>query len=510
MKKNILTLLMTMIILLSYPLCGVGEAIGHEPVEVEWYRDGYIYPESKTRRGEVLFISINEIEINTSQGREKYRLTPDTLFIKRGQTIDVNRIKEGDKVVLAFDHIYTSEVSTVRIEDEEQHISGVLRGMIELVDENKKEVLIRLPYEYKEGKWISPTTYTIKLKTTGEGLYNGSKKISLKDLKLFKNKEAYIAYDKSYGNLNIRKLTIKKGFSKEYSSPVFNIEYNTGRFIVDNNLLYFNEGTIVIKDNRLVDTLNIDKNREVIVTVDKSLGTDNTALISMTTNLLEDRIDNSKINIYRGKIEDIYDYEIEIGKINYRLDYLKLEEEKWNEIKEPRRFFFSGDTLVYDSELGENIDPSYLTQSRFINLTDIKNQQLRNRVKNNYYKNKQAYFVVREGEYGNELLALNLTPYKHYYGQRVTLNHSAQGEIKEIDYDNKTLTVEKTKTYNTLNSTWENTKDEVLDISKAVVLLNDMPLPLEQIYKIRQGSRAYIIKEKTSSLDEGYIILIED
>ncbi|MDR7857557.1 hypothetical protein [Tissierella sp.] len=473
-------------------------------------RDGYIMAGSRFKRGEVLFITNNSLELKTNQGREKYRITPNTIYLKRNRTININQIKEGDKVLLTFNSIYTSEVAEIRIEDEEQIISGVLRGKIELVDDRNKEIIIKTPYIYNEGKWSPHNQYLVSLKASGDTIYNGSEKISLQKLKYFKGKEVYIAYDNSYSRMQVAKLTVKNGQAQGYQAKVSNIQYTTGTMVVDKNLMHFNEGTIVLKDNRIVDTLNIDKNKDVIVTVDNIYGTKNTSLISMTANLLEDRIDNTKISIYRGKIEDIYDYEIEIGKINYRLDYLLLEDQKWQEKEDSQRFSMSEDTLIYDSDLKETIDASYFISSRFTNLTDIKNQALRNRLKNNYYKNKQAYFIVRESEYGAELLALNLTPHKQSYAQNVKLNHSVQGEIKSIDYDRGTITLTKVKNYNTLNNRWENIADETMDIRKSVILLNDLPLPIDKIYNLRVGAKVYAVKEKVSSLDEGYVLLIED
>ena len=467
-------------------------------------------PGSRFKKGEILFISNNQIELKTSQGREKYRITPNTIKLKRGSTININQIKEGDKVLLTFNSIYTSEVATIKIEDEEQNISGILRGKIELVDERNKEIIIKSPFIYKDGKWIPEQQYYIKIKTTGNNIYNGSQKIQLGKLGLFKGREAYIAYDESYGRINLAKLTIKNGLAQNYEGKPSNIKYTTGQITLDKNLMNFNEGTIVIKDNRLVDPLNIDTNNKLTATVDNILGRKDLSIVSMTTNILDNRIDQTKITIYRGKIEDIYDYEIEIGKINYRLDYLMLKDQKWKEVKDNQRFAMSEDTLIYDSELKETIDPIAFISSRFTNWTDIKNQALRDRLKNNYYKNKQAYFVVREGSYGNELLSINLTPHLQYYSQNVKINHSTQGEIKSIDYEKGTITLTKVRNYNTLNNTWEKTADETMEINKSIILLNDLPLPIDKSHNLRIGAKVYAIKEKINTQDQGHVLIIED
>lgn len=473
-------------------------------------RDGYIMAGSRFKRGEVLFISKDQIELKVNGERVKYRITPNTIYIKRGKTINLNQVKEGDKVLLNFNSIYTSEVATVNIEDAEQMITGILKGKVELVDERNKEVLLDKPYIYNEGKWLPYKQDKVKLKTTGGQLYNGAENIQLKTLQIFKDKEVYVAYDQSFGRMKVSKLTTKNGSGQEYQAKVSNIEYTKGQMVVDNNLMHFNEGTIVIKDNRIVDPLNIDRNKDVMVTVDSIYGKKNTSLISMTSNILDDRIDDSKISIYRGKIEDVFDYGIQIGKINYRLDYLKLTDQKWKEVKEEQRFTMSEDTFVYDSELKEEIDVSHFISSRYIDLTDIKNKTLRDRLENDYYKNKTAYFVVRESQYEKELLSINLTPDKQSYGTNVILTHSTQGEIKDIDYDNGKIILTKVKNYNTLNNRFENALDQTMNINKSVILLNDLPLSKDKTYSIRKGAKVYAIKEKTSSIDDSYILLIED
>ena len=475
-------------------------------------RDGYIMPGTRFRTGDILFISQNEIEIKGKSGRERYRLTPVTTVIKNGGSVGLFQVKVGDKVVLTFDDIYSTEVSTLRVQDEELHISGILKGKIDIVDERNKEVLLKSPYIYKEGKWETYENHTVKLKTQGGQLYNGGSTIALRELKNYKNQEAYIGFHEGYGTMNIAKLQIKKGSSKGYQATVEDIEYGTGKMIVNRNLIHFNPGTIVTKDNRLVDVLNIDKAKDVFVNADMVKGTPTANFVSIEgTSILDDRIDDTKILVYRGKIEEIYEYGIKIGKINYRLDHLKLtEDNKWKEIKESEKFDLSDDTLIYDSQLKKTIPANYFISSRHINLKDIEDRTLRERIRDSFYKNKTAYFVVKESPFGKELLALNLTPHIRDYRQNVNLDHSTIGEIKDIDIENDTITFTKVKNFNNLNNRWENSSDQTIDIDTATILLNDIPIPQDKLYLLQKGSRAYIIKNKRSSKDTGYVILLED
>lgn len=475
--------------------------------------NGYIMPGTRFKSGSILFVSNKEIEINGKGGREKYRITPATRVIKNGGNIELRQAKVGDNVILNFDDIYSSEVSSLRIEDGERHISGILQGKVELIDTRNKELVLKSPSIYKEGQgWAPYSDHTIRLKTYGDQLYNGGEAISFKDLNLYRNQEVYIAFDESYGNMNIAKLQVKNGLSRKYESTVEDIEYNTGKMIVDKNLIHFNPGTIVIKDNRLVDVLNINPSKDVFVNTDVIRGMPTANFVSIGgSSILEDRIDDTKLLVYRGKIEDIYDYAVKIGKINYRLDHVKLmENNKWSQVKASERFDMSEDTLIYDSELKKQVPVDYFISSRYINFNDIKDKELRKRLEGNFYKNKTAYFVVRESAFGKELLALNLTPHVNDYRQDVNLDHSTIGEVGNIDLEKDTITFTKVKNFNTLNNRFENGKDQVVNVDRSTILLNDIPIPLDKLYLIEKGSKAYIIKNKQSSKDTGYIILLEN
>lgn len=476
-------------------------------------RYGYIMPGSRFRTGFVLFLNEDAIEIKNGGKKERYRVTPNTKIFKNGESISIIRIKEGDKVLLTFDDIYSSEVSTIRVQDSEEGITGLLRGKIRLVDERKEEIHIYSPYIYKEGNtWIPYGEYMVKLKITDDNLYNGGERIELSDLSRYRDKEVYIAYNSKYGRLNVSKLQVKNGSLRVYESSIDDIEYGTGRMVVNKSIIHFNEGTIVIKDNRLVDVLNMDENKKVRINADYKNGITYANIVTMEgSSILEKRLDDTRIAIYKGKINNIYDYEIEIGKLNNNINYIKLTEDGiWKEQKNSIRFSVTEDTLVYDSQLKEEIPVNYLLNYRYFDLDDIKNTALKNRLQNNFYKDKTAYFIVKESAFGKELLALNITPQITSYKYDISYGYSTLGEIKDINFDELKMVLTNVRNFNSLNKRWKGSADETLDISQAIILYNDVPIPMDRLYTLKRGLMAYVIKYKQTSKDIGYVILIED
>ena len=480
-------------------------------LQIEPDRQGYIVPGSRFRRGEVFSIDNKSIEIKGERGREKYALTSSTEVYKKGEETGLSRIKEGDKVLLTFDDIYSSNVSQISIEDEEKHIEGVLKGKIEFLDENKKDIQLNEVSIYNNGKWDKNSSYSLKLKIQNDEIYYKGEKISLKSLKAKGKKEVYIAFEKSFGEMTASKLLVKEGSSFQYTDKIKSIEYGTGRMVVDNNSLYFNQGTIAIKDNRLIDPLNMNRGQDVSLYGEFSSGNKLTSLVFVQgTGILNDRADDTKILVYRGKIEDIYDYQVKIGNINYRLDYMLLDDNRWKEMSEGERFTVTEDTYIYDSDLRLTVPTDGFISSRYIDLNDVEDKTLRDRIKNNFYKGKIAYFVVKESPYGKEVLGMNITPQLSQYRQNVTLDYSSIGEIKDVDYDNNTIEITKMKNYNTLNNQWESTSDESISLNKTLILFNDKPLKNDELYKLSEKNTVYIIRNKSTSQDGVYVLLVED
>ena len=478
------------------------------PIDPE--RDGYIIPGTRFRAGTVLFANNKEIEIKTDAGREKFQIDENTTLFKRGQRVELFQLKEGDRVLLSFDDIYSSQISEIKIEDEEKHIGGVIKGKIELVDERNKEILINESYELNQGKWTKRNSKE-RVKLGTGNLYEGGKKINLKDLNKRKGNEIYIAYENAYGNTSVSKALVKSGSAMEYKDKVQDVDYGTGQMVVDTTSFDFHEGTIVIKDNRLVDPLNIDISQNVYLVSDYKNGARTASVVSIEdTGILDDRIDNSKLLVYKGKIEDISNYKLTLGRYNYKLDKEVLTNSGFKSNSGTEELNLSLDTYIYDSELQKEIPTNAFLDSRYIDSISVKDRELRNRIEKNHYKNKPAYIVARETNHGKEILSINLIPQDlNKYNDTVKLDNSILGEVKEVNQENNNLNINKVKNYNNLTKRWEYTKDKNLNLDKAIILVNDKPVSQEELYKIRPDSKAYIVNHNDTSADIPYILLIE-
>ena len=479
-------------------------------------RHGYIPPGSRTKVGDVLFITNDTVEIKVDGNREKYRIIDSTQILRNERPANLFEVKEGDRVILFFNDIYSADIATIRAEDNERHIAGVYRGLIEQVNPRNREIILKNPTIYQNGRWVPTASGQIKLRTEGDLLYEGSSKVNLNTLTSRRDQEVYAAVENSYSVPKVSKMVLKNGSTILYEDKITNVNFGTGKMIVDNTSFNFHPGTIVIKNNRLVDNINLDKGQGVYVAADLSRGNRNAALIAIEyVGMLDERVDSTRLVIYRGTVADIHQYGITLGRLGYRLDYLKLEDNQWQEISGSRKMTLTEDTFIFDSDIKKEIDPSYFIDTRYIDPEDIEDREIRDRIAKKFYLDKTAYFVVKEtnidGEIYEEVLALNLTPTQTYKGGKLHIEHSAIGEIQDIDMDSGNITLGNIKHWNSLNKRWENVRStETIDSHKAVIIINDEAITKDELHKLKKRAKVYIIKSKdTSTREETHVIIAE-
>lgn len=476
---------------------------------------GYIPPGSRVKVGDVLFVNPQEIEIRVDGNREKYRIVPETLLTRNGKTANLFELKVGDRVILSFDDIYNADIAEIRVEDDERHITGVYRGTLESVNTRNNEIILNNVNLYDQGRWVKHPQQKVKLKIDSN-IYRGESALTLKDLEKEIGKEVYTAVENSYGVERAAKTLVKEGSTQIFDSNITALQFGTGRMTVNNNYIYFSPGTIVINNNRLVDRLNLNVGQTVHLAADIKSGVRNAAFVSIQYDgILDDRIDQTKLVVYRGRIDAIAEYGITLSRLAYQIDYLKLENNKWVEIKRPKQLLLTEDTYVFDSEIQKEIDSSYFINSRFINPDLIQDPVLRSRIKNNHYVGKNAFVVVKEstvnGEVIEEILGINLTPNLLHYNNFVQTNHSAMAEIGSVDLDNEKLVLTNIRNWNTLNNRWEAPIGEVtISIDKAIILLNDKPISRDELYRLKERAKVYLVKNKNvSTQDDAYIVIVE-
>ena len=495
---------------------------GNRLVRVDGYLDedpskhGYITPGSKTKVGDVLFINSDSVEIKSSTGREKYKITDQTQILRSTGRAQLFEVKVGDRVILSFDDVYSPDVATIRSEDDERHIETVYRGVLDSVNPRRNEVILNDVSYYNNGTWTKHQSQKVTLKAEDNAIFDGNRNVSIRDIERATGTEVYVAVENSYGVPRAAKLLLKQGSTVIHESKISSIQFGTNQMIVDNNSINFHDGTIVVKNNRLVDMLNLDSDQTVYVVSDQLRSSRNSAFIEIEYDgLLDNRPGDTQLKIYRGVIEDIYDYSVIIGRLSYSRRYYQLENNQWVKVSNRQKLTLTQDTYIFDSQIKQEIPTDAFLDSRFIDPDEVWDSELRDRIEQGFYEDKAAYFVVKESTYldevYSEVLSINITPTISLNSSDIRLDHSAIGNVESIDLDQEQITLRNVSHWNTLNNRWEQVRNtERIDLSSTTILINDKPIDRDNLYKIKAGAKTYMVKVKNNSTgDDAYVLIIE-
>lgn len=448
-------------------------------------RDGYIYPESKMIAGSVNKVGSNYISLNDNKGN--YTVLSTTKILNDGKTSDLKSIKEGDLVKLYMDNIYTKEVSKVEIEGEERQVSQVVKATIDSYDGRNQEIIVKAPKKLNGWTWESLDSDYGKYKVDGSVYFRG-KSLTPDEIKGYKGSEIYMAVSNGYGSGNILKANIKSGFAFNFDDDISRINQSNSYIDIDNNVINYDEGTLVVKNDRIVGSSNLEK--DINAFVEGSVKPNKQANIIV----LGKGVNTNKygFKIYRGTLENVYDYAIDIGRDDDTRRIHIFENNTWNEDRETKiKVGISDDTRVYDTDNGKEVSIETIRNARY----DRDSNALKSP-----YLYRPIYVVEKDGMvYGINFL-------KSGSMAEIKRQNATYGKVTEAS--ETSLTIGEIREWNALSEKWvqETDKDSV-NIKSAMVFLGDKYLKSSE-YTDLVGKRVMILYEKKTSKTDDAIVVI--
>ncbi len=310
---------------------------------------GHISKNSKMRFATVSNVdSYGNINVTYNNGEKKLIKVPnETTISKAGNIVTVFALKEGDKVKLFFDDIYTDVASIIEVEGREQIVQNIYRGLVQDVNVYKNEVTIIEPSILNNAQWKNEgVSYTKTFAIEDDiGIYVRGEKIDLSTLsKLYRNKPIYFAVRDDYSKETVIQANVSLGGERFATDKIEDLDRVVGNFELqdNNNNVVFNEGTIFIKNSKIVDGASLDKRDDVVVVSDYYRGQDNANVVRITS-------DAEKIfdNIYVGALDKVY-------SVGFTLrNYSTISGNQWS------------DAITYSSSLF-----SYFNNQKIVDITD--------------------------------------------------------------------------------------------------------------------------------------------
>jgi hypothetical protein len=313
---------------------------------------GYIPDDGKIKMAKVQ--SILGSKVTFKDDGSLYEIGPSTLLYKDNKRISVSSLKVGDEVKLYFDNIYSKMPSRVIVDGNEQMITKVLKGIVYNYNQFTDELSISDRYRLQNSLWKSEATpYTQTYKLSKNALiYNEGEIITEAELnKSFLKKEAYFVIKDNFGSKEIVQLVFKKGYEKNYAEAVKDYSNILNRMELKNNRnVKYDESTIFIQENRLVDKNVLRDNANVFVVANQVNGSDYAQFVRVVGNFetIFDRV-------YIGALEEVNSYSVLLNNFSSISNY------EWSKVDQGEKLLgMSDDTDIYDYNLGNEISREVL------------------------------------------------------------------------------------------------------------------------------------------------------
>ncbi|RKD22016.1 hypothetical protein SAMN02745883_01265 [Caminicella sporogenes DSM 14501] len=306
---------------------------------------GYIEPQSKMRSGVVQKIDRNQITIKSFNNEKMTFFTsPATIVLKSGKNVDLSVICIGDSVKVFFDDINLSIASKIEIEGKSILIKKIYKGKLTNYDEMENLLILSDIKELKNGAWEYYQN-TMKIYFNDEiPIFIGGNKVSYENLKFYKDRTIYFVVKDIFGQEKIERMVIKSKYETIYTSKIDKINwYSESMELSNKRNISFNDGTIFVKSDRIVDKYSINPESDALIIADGRNG----LYMADVVYIYNESINNSNIGqnyIYVARLDEIVKDKL-IGK-----DFYVLKKNEWRSFRKEKEFYYDEDTYIYDLE----------------------------------------------------------------------------------------------------------------------------------------------------------------
>ncbi|MFZ5968842.1 MAG: hypothetical protein ACOYVK_16935 [Bacillota bacterium] len=457
-----------------------GEIEGKRLTLLESYsteNPGYIPPGGKVRTGIVKKIDRDQIIIKNLFGKEEiYFTSPITIALKKGVNIPLSTLYEGDRVKLYFDEIDSDYISRMHIEGDSILIKDLYRGKLAVADSLEDVIVLENVEAFKNTKWQSVKDSIRIPYSTDLPLYIGGQKLTYKNLKYFKGKTIYMAVKDFFGKDKIEKMIIKNQYEAAYTDRIKDVNWYTQAIELGNNKnLAFHDGTIIIKNGRLVDIYGINDQSDAFVVADGS-GTQATADVIY---LYNEDINNSTIGqnaIYAGRLDTILQNQVTLK------NFFALDKNEWQSFSDTKEFFYDNDTSIFDVEENKTI----LTKEFYAN--DYAVDEDSDYADDNNLKDWYGYIYADGDRIASIVVQKNMDS---LLPQRIT-----NGIIESVTEDNLVgweLNLQNASDWSSIKDKWmpKNTSLSI-NLGKAMIIKDGKRI---EPYDLKTGDRLYIVRD---------------
>lgn len=381
---------------------------------------GYIPEDGKIRMGEIFKVFNDGALVKLNSGKiYQYKIDGGTPVVKGGQSINFRALKEGDKVKLYFDDIYTDKVSRVEVEGIERLVKHIYKGELAEVNEATGIITLNRAFYLKNSDWALLDNYSKEIKMDDAmQVYAGSRPVPMnKLLRDYKNNTVYVVVEDHYGVEQGTKMSIKTNGEMVVYDGIKRIDKPIESFELWNKMnIAMTAGTIILKDGKLIGQEKLDIKDNVLVVAEYASGTNQANVIKVITTR-----DDIFSNVYVGNVEYI-------GPNYFALrNYAGITNNRFDDAEDEVSDRFYTNTLTVINDITDFVNPKIVTMKQFFNGSYSAQENKSTDSKGLSYERYYAFVVENED---NQVLQMNIRFKELIDGENIDDKVTKTSEIK--------------------------------------------------------------------------------
>ncbi|WP_432357310.1 hypothetical protein [Sporosarcina sp. UB5] len=222
------------------------------------------------------------LEQNTGK-LEKYFFRPTTQIRAYYGNTDKGALVEGSRVKLTIHRAGAIHMDKVEILDAEKEVESIRKGNIQLLNSVTGKITIRDGRKYEANSWRYWSYYnsnsSFQLSKEAD-VYFGNELINKSQYRYYNKYNAFFITTMHFNKEIVEHVIIQKYTEKNLREKITSINTEQSFFeLQSSGKVYFHEGTIFIRNKRIVDPISITKGDTAFIIAETNYGRTNASIV---------------------------------------------------------------------------------------------------------------------------------------------------------------------------------------------------------------------------------------
>ncbi len=460
------------------------------------------------KAGRVKYATIkrpNGATIELVENDEVVNIGDNTQVLRGTQSIARDKLHAGDKVALYYDDAISRTPSKIIAEGRENLIGDLVRAKLINYNQYTDQIKLTGCHTLENSKWQKAEAYSVTYKLAKQvAVYDGNQSVGSALNKDYINREAYLVVVDNFGRPEVTKMVFKRGNERHYDDVIADYSTIIDKMRLKNNVdVTLDDGTIYIKDDRVVDRINLRDNAGVYVLANQLAGADVARIVSMV-----DGYDNVFSRFYIGAVEAVNPYDMTIK------NYVQANGKRLSNVNQTAKKLYTNDQTIIRN----------LTSDTVVPVDDFFNKdysRFENETKGKKIKYNRYYGVfVTDGQ--DNVISMAIRFQELLKNDKMEATAKSEAEIvdkmqdvfdgatfskgKIVGKDNAWQRVELKDAYNYVNyyGEWQtNGANQFVDLASAVIVKGNQNITFNQL---KTGDVVYVVRSE----QKGFVAFVEE